>query len=284
VSGPDSFFRLGAGTVDATELTRGPWGAESQHAGPPSALIGRAIERCPGLGEGPEDRIVGRVTYEILCPIPIAAGLRVSAEVARPGRRVDMVTASLRSADGEELVRARAWRILVREVALPDGFGSTDPDSPPRRAGRPSGRAGQPTAPSELPASDAFFPTGAAVGYHTGMEYRFETGSFNEAGPAVCWMRMRRPLIAGEEPSPLQRVLIAADNGNGISSTLDFESYLYINVDLSVHLHRMPAGEWIGLDSVTVPEPTGAGMSDTLLFDELGPIGRACQTLLIAER
>jgi hypothetical protein len=195
-----------------------------------------------------------------------------------------MVTASLRSADGEELVRARAWRILVREVALPDGFGSTDPDSPPRRAGRPSGRAGPPTAPSELPASDAFFPTGAAVGYHTGMEYRFETGSFNEAGPAVCWMRMRRPLIAGEEPSPLQRVLIAADTGNGISSTLDFESYLYINVDLSVHLHRMPAGEWIGLDSVTVPEPTGAGMSDPLLFDALGPSGRACQTLLIAER
>ena len=116
------------------------------------------------------------------------------------------------------------------------------------------------------------------------MEYRFESGAFNDPGPATCWLRMRHPLVAGERPTPLQRVMVAADSGNGISSTLDIRELSFINVDLSVHLHRMPAGEWVCLDSLTIPEASGIGMSDTMLFDQLGPIGRANQTLLIAPR
>jgi hypothetical protein len=97
-------------------------------------------------------------------------------------------------------------------------------------------------------------------------------------------MRMRHPLIAGEEPTPLQRVAIAADSGNGISSPLDFRRFVFINVDLSIHLGRPPDGEWICLDSTTIPDPTGVGITDTALYDERGPLGRAAQTLLIDER
>ena len=97
-------------------------------------------------------------------------------------------------------------------------------------------------------------------------------------------MRMGLPLLPDEEPTPLQRVLVAADSGNGVSVTLDWSRYLFINVDLSEHLHRMPAGEWVCLDAVTLPEPNGIGMADTRLFDERGPFGRAVQTLLIADR
>jgi hypothetical protein len=97
-------------------------------------------------------------------------------------------------------------------------------------------------------------------------------------------MRMGVPLLPGEEPTPLQRVLVAADSGNGVSAALDWRRYLFINVDLSVHLHRMPEGEWVCLDAVTLPQPNGVGMADTALFDERGPIGRAAQTLLVDER
>ncbi len=116
------------------------------------------------------------------------------------------------------------------------------------------------------------------------MECRFAQSSFLEDGPATAWLRMLHPLLDGEEPTPLQRALIAADSGNGISSTLDFRRYAFVNVDLTVHLHRMPVGEWVCLDSITVPEPTGIGLTDTMLFDEVGPIGRAAQTLMITER
>jgi hypothetical protein len=116
------------------------------------------------------------------------------------------------------------------------------------------------------------------------MEYRFIRGSFTELGPATVWMRMGVPLLPGEEPSALQRVLVAADSGNGVSVTLDWSRYLFINVDLTVHLHRMPAGEWICLDAETFPEPSGIGMADTRLLDQEGQIGRAVQTLLVAQR
>ena len=116
------------------------------------------------------------------------------------------------------------------------------------------------------------------------MEYRFVEGGFTELGPSTVWMRMGLPLLPDEQPTPLQRVLIAADSGNGVSVTLDWSRYLFINVDLSVHLHRMPAGEWVCLDAVTLPEPNGVGMADARLFDERGPIGRGVQTLLIADR
>jgi hypothetical protein len=95
---------------------------------------------------------------------------------------------------------------------------------------------------------------------------------------------MRRPLVAGAQASPLQRGLIAADSGNAVSAALDWSSYLFINVDLTVHLHRMPAGEWVCLDAVTTPEPSGIGLADAALHDQRGPIGRALQTLLVARR
>ena len=95
---------------------------------------------------------------------------------------------------------------------------------------------------------------------------------------------MRQPLVAGEGPSPLQRALAAADSGNGVSATLDWSRFLFINVDLTVHLHRPPAGEWVCLDAITIPERTGLGVADTALYDEAGPIGRAAQTLLVRER
>jgi hypothetical protein len=281
-AGPAFYVPAGDG-FESTEHTRGPWDAGSQHAGPPAALIGRAVERLDGLGGSAADRHVGRITFEVLQPVPIAP-LRVVAEVVRPGRRVDMAEATLLDAGGTPLVRARAWRLLRRAVELPDALASAAEGSPASRAGRPAGGTGPPVPPAELEPGEEFFPTGHDVGYHTAMEYRFAHGAFLEEGPATAWMRMRIPLVAGEEPTPLQRVLTAADSGNGISSTLDFRRYVFINVDLTVHLGRMPAGEWVCLDSLTLPEPTGVGLTDTMLLDELGPIGRAAQTLMVAER
>lgn len=262
------YVRSGEG-FEATALTRGPWDAGAQHAGPAAALVGRAIERLDGVGPEPERRLVGRITLEILAPIPIAP-VAVSAEVVRPGRRIDLVEATMRDADGQPLIRARGWRLLRRSIPLPAGLAPrSHPEPPP---------------PEGLERNDRFFPSGHDVGYHTAMEGRFASGSFLEPGPATAWVRMRHPLVAGEEPTPLQRVLIAADSGNGISAALDFERWIFVNVDLTVHLSRMPDGEWVCLDSVTVPGREGIGLTDTVLRDERGPIGLAAQTLLVAPR
>ena len=56
------------------------------------------------------------------------------------------------------------------------------------------------------------------------------------------------------------------------------------HTDLTVYLHREPATEWVCLDAVTRLEPAGVGMSDTLLWDEHGRIGRGVQALLVRGR
>ena len=258
---PSAFYEIDGDRFIATELTRGPWDPGAQHAGPPSALLGREIERAEG-GEGFQ---VSRVTFEILRPVPIGP-VHVEARVVRPGRSVQMIEASLSGEDGVLMV-ARAWRIRTASLTLPDAIGADPPQPSPDRGSSPG-----------------FFETGQSVGYHTAMEWRALGGGFLEPGPATVWMRMRHPLIAGEEPSPLQRTLIAADVGNGISAVLDWQRYLFINVDLSVHLERLPEGEWVCVDAVTVPQSQGIGTAESVLSDERGRIGRAAQSLLLAER
>jgi hypothetical protein len=97
-------------------------------------------------------------------------------------------------------------------------------------------------------------------------------------------MRMRQPLVEAEPVTPLTRVLVAADSGNGVSAALDYREHLFINTELSVHLIREPAGEWVMLDSVTRVGPHGAGLAETVLYDERGRLGRAAQTLLVRRR
>jgi hypothetical protein len=206
------------------------------------------------------------VTFEILRPVPIGP-VRVEAEVVRPGRSVQMIEASL-SAAGEEVMKARAWRIRTGEIEIPEEVVATPAPPPgPEQGDEPE-----------------FFETGQSAGYHTAMEWRSVGGGFLQPGPATVWMRMGCELVAGEEPAPLQRTLVAADVGNGISAVLDWQRYVFINVDLSVHLERMPEGEWICVDAVTLPQSNGVGTAESVLSDERGRIGRAAQALLIAKR
>ena len=51
-----------------------------------------------------------------------------------------------------------------------------------------------------------------------------------------------------------------------------------------MHLHREPAGEWVLLDARTRLEPHGAGLAQSILSDEHGPLGLAAQSLFVAER
>lgn len=254
-----SFYVASGEDFAATELTRGPWDPATQHGGPPSALLGRAIERFepqPGM------RVV-RMTLEILRPVPIA---RLSADVAlaRPGKSVQLLEATL-SANGSPVVLARAWRVRTAELDLPA----------PERERLPAPETGT---------VEPFFSAASDVGYHSATEWRFVRGSFREPGPGAAWIRMTVPLVEGETPSALERVLAVADSGNGVSAALDPDRYVFVNTDLTVLLHREAEGEWIALDAETVVEPTGVGMTTTVLHDRRGPIGRALQTLFIAPR
>jgi hypothetical protein len=244
------------GRFAATELTRGPWSREHQHAGPPAALLARAL--------GVESMQLARLSYDILGPVPIAP-LAVETRVLRPGRRVQQVEATL-SGDDRPLMRLTAW--LMRTA---DGGPRTaeEADPPP---GRETGEPGR------------FHFWTDDVAYRDALEWRFVDGQFDRPGPATVWTRVRVPLVAGEPITPLERLLVMADAASGVSAALDWGEWSFVNVDLGIHLLRPPAGEWMAMEARTAIGPTGMGLCTSRLFDSGGAVGVSTQSLLVSPR
>ncbi len=246
----------------ATEHTAGPWDPGAMHGGPPSALLGRAVEQVAPR----EDLRVARVTVEILGAMPVGE-LALRARVTRPGRSVELVEAAL-TAGGRDVARACAWRVLrTAAVAVP----SRAPQAPPL------------PGPEEL-AAHAGWGEQWGAGYLHAVEWHVVKGAFTEPGPAAAWTRLRVPLVPDEEPSPLQRVLAVADSGNGLSSELDLAQWLFINPELTVHSHREAVGEWVCLDAATTISSGGTGLATSVLSDAEGPVAVGAQTLLVTPR
>jgi acyl-coenzyme A thioesterase PaaI-like protein len=249
------------GVFRATEATRGPWSDLHQHGGPPSALLARAVEVASAAAGG--DMRVVRVSFAFVRPIPIEL-LRVAVTMARDGRRVRTLRAELRD-EGDRVV-ATAEALFIRRAAV----GVAETAAEPARA--PDG-----CEPYML----TFFRP--KVGYHTGMQGRLMHGRFGE-GHMGMWLRMRVPLLESESPSPLQRLVCAADAGNGVGAALDPEAHSFVSTDLTVALFREPEGEWMGLDARTALGPDGIGLADTVLHDVRGPVGRALQPVVVEPR
>ena len=252
------------GACASTDLTRGPWHPDHQHAGPPIALVARSIERAAAALELTH---IARLTANLLRPVPIAE-LAVEVETEYAGRNVAHFSARL-NAGGKEVARFTA--VAQREAAL--AF-------PPHLQGHPLPKA--PRSVEQSPAERFPFST-EMTGYQDLIESRIAEG-FMFRGPSAVWFRMRYPLVAGEEPSALQRVAVAADSGNGISAILDFRRYIFVNSDLTINLLRKAEGVWICIDARTLLGPDGGGLAEARIFDARGLIGRATQSLAIRLR
>jgi hypothetical protein len=259
-----AFVALGGSRFRSTELTRGPWHPDHQHAGPPIALAAREIERAAaplGLGH------VARLTANLLRPIPIA-DLAIEVGTDYAGRNAAHFSARL-EAGGKEVARFTA--LAQREAALP---------VPPGLPGHPLPQA--PRAVGESPAERFPFAVDS-TGYPDLIDSRVAEGTFFR-GPSAVWFRLRYPLVEGEAPTPIQRVAVAADSGNGISAILDWRRFVFVNSDLTINLLRKPEGEWICVDAKTLLGPSGTGIAEARLFDTQGLVGRSIQSLAIRLR
>jgi hypothetical protein len=247
---------LVAGRVDSLPTTAGPWSLEAQHGGPPAALLGRAVE---ALDAG----VVGRFTMELLGPVPVGE-LEVSASVVRPGRSVSLAHASLRDLTRDRpAATVSAW-LFPRSQSGPVAAG------PPPGHGPADGKQRE-------------RPEGWSPGYLDAVEWRWVTGGVDVPGPGVVWMRPP-DLVDGEAMSPLQRLLACVDSASGVSAMLDVREWAFLNTELTVHVLREPVGEWICLDAATSLGPGSVGVATATAYDELGPVARSAQALLVQRR
>lgn len=253
------FSVVGENTWHPMDAARGPWTPDALHGGPVAALLGHAA--LPLLDELQPVRL----TVEILRPVPVAP-VHVQASIARPGRRVRAVGLEM-TANDVTVASATVVAIRTADVPAPEQPSVAPPIGPEH---------GEPPN---------FTSGGTYEALHnTGVEHRFVKGALEIPGPATDWIRMRLPLVDGEEPHPLERAAIAADFGNGVSRIIDFEKLLFINPDLTLYLHRLPVGEWVCIDAVSRIEPNGIGLAASDLYDERGPVGNAVQSLVIDSR
>jgi hypothetical protein len=259
-----AYVQLDDDRFRATALTRGPWNPDHQHAGPPSALICRAVERA-AASDGLTH--LGRLTVNLIRPAPIGE-CRVEVAADYVGRNAGHYSGRL-IAEGKDVARFTA--LMQREEDLPVPEGTLG--HPPPAAPKP---------PNECPIVTMNFADGS-FGYADLVENRLAAGHFFK-GPCAAWFRLNHPLIKGERPSPYQRVAVAADSGNGISASLDFAKYVFLNCDLTINLFRRPEGEWVCLEARSLFGANGCGLAESALFDERGMIGRATQSLAVRAR
>jgi hypothetical protein len=253
------YMRLAEGRYAASEHTQGPWDPGTQHMGPVTALIVHELARtAPRPGLEPS-----RLVVDVFAPVPVAE-LTIATDVVRDGKRVQCLSASV-SSGGREYARASAWRI--REAATP----ATPVPGPPA-----------PVPPRSAQHAGSWL--GSGFGYGKALDWRFVTGGPMEIGPATVWGRLTVPLVEGEEMTPLERLAVFADSGNGVSFAVDFTTHVFVNVDLTISLFRAPEGEWICMDAETVIGPSGRGLTRSTLYDETGEVGTATQTLFVAPR
>ncbi|WP_092807743.1 thioesterase family protein [Rhodococcus globerulus] len=246
-----------------TQATVSIWGPTLQHGAPPSALLVRALERC-GAREGTR---LTRVVVEILGPIPIA-DIEVRSWIERPGRRIELIVAELwaTAPDGSSraVARGTAWRMETADTT--DVLHVVDPPLEPRETGTPGVLGGM-----------------WNIGYLETLDWSW-IAEIGCEGTGKVWARPKPVLVEGEEMTALERLFAIADISNGVGAKLDPAHWTFLNTDLTVHIFRVPEGEWVGVSAETTTGPDGVGMCAGVLYDEQGAVGRIAQTLQIRAR
>ena len=253
-------------TFASTEHTVGPWSADLQHASPPTALLMRAVQQLGGPSAPvPPDALPARLTAEIFRPVPVA-DLHVRASLHRPGRRVAWASADLATTDEPDrpIMRAHVW--LVRRAQQPLDIPST------------------PTEPAPGPGRAQPLPGTWGGGYLHAVRWELTAGSLAEPGPATVWTRLLVDLVDVEPTTGAQHAAVVADAGSGISAVADPSQLVFVNTELTIHLHREPVGSAVWLAGRTTLDPHGIGYVHTRLGDANGAVGAADQTLYVDPR
>jgi hypothetical protein len=254
---PDSFYRdLGGGRFESTIHAQGAWNPEEQHMAPISGLLTRCL-----LEHEPRDGMqLARLSFDILGMIP-GGEFEVSTAVVRPGRTIELLEARMEAA-GRTAIVAKAWRLATQDTA--DVAAVEDPPMPgPDAAGPHEGMTAWPG------------------GFIRSLDVRVVPG--HRPGRGRVWMRNPYAMVHGTTTPDVVRLVGMMDAANGIASRVPpgGESWKFPNVDLQVHLHRLPTGTWLGLDTQVTFGRHGVGLTSSVVHDVDGPFGRLEQILTV---
>jgi hypothetical protein len=211
-------------------------------------LLAAEIERLhcePGF-------IPARLTVDMY-RLPDLSPVHVTTRLVRDGKRIKVVEAEFFS-NGQSMARASCQLLLQTENPPGQVWTPPDWDVPP---------------PAALPA-----PADPRAGMGGIWAVRPIVGAMGTLGPRRLWMSEVRDLVGGVPMTPFTRVALASDFASPFANAGD-QGLGYINSDVTVYLHRLPATPWIGFDVVDHRASAGVAIAACDLYDERGSIGTA---------
>ncbi len=248
---PDEpFFRLTDQGYEPNPVCRGPWGPATLHGRVVAGLLAREAEQMWGA----EGMRVGRLTVD-LYRMPVFEPVHLRSTLVRETRRIKIVDTEFVNG-GKPAGRASVVFLKESENADGDVWGPPPWDAP-----------GPETVPAPPP------PEGRGD-WKPMWDMRTIEGGFDSYGQKRCWIREVRPLVEGEELTPLQRVALAADLASPLTNS-GSNGLHYLNTDITLYLHRYPTTEWIGFETGGHHASDGIAVATCMLYDEEGTIGRS---------
>lgn len=244
----DAFFRREGEAYLPQPSSRGPWREDSLHGRVVIGLCGYELERSHG---GP-DWMPARLTVDMY-RLPDFSPIETKTTVIRGGKRIKIVDVELIQG-GKSVARGTA-QFLIRGENAP---GKTW--SPPKW---------------DAPLPDALPPPPPNQFGGRMWKMRNVSDWFDSAGTRRgAWMAEIRDLVEGAPLTPFTRVAVAADFASPLANRAE-NSLGYINTDMTIYLHRLPVGEWVGFERTNHHASDGVAIGECFLHDTDGPIGTA---------
>jgi Acyl-CoA thioesterase N-terminal domain len=261
------FVRDGDAFV-GTSLTQGGWDRRHMNGAAVLALLGHCLDDVPTL----VPMVLGRFTADLARPLPIGPRLHVLPEVVREGKKLQLVQLRI-VVDGVEHAWATALRLRVDDL---------------------SSRA-------DLPASSATTPTADAL-----LTPRAELASMRDRNPNLpgflhaidlwraprrdgegsgFWARLDTPVVGGEANSATSYITFVFDCANVMGIDDPMAAVTMINPDVSAHVLRPPADEWVAVTGETFVEPAmGRSMTIATYSDSIGMYAHGSLSQLVQPR
>lgn len=233
-----------------TAHAMGPFGG--LHGGVVSGLLTSELEAM-GLDKGWGQPM--SATAYLVRPAPLEA-FETQTEIVREGARLTVVENSL-IAGGK--LRSKVSMAFLNDVPVP-GM-EPHPDAP--------------SDPNALTGWD-FSPVFNTKTYLSAVEAR------DDKAARMVWVRPKQPLTAAS--TPFAQTIAIADYATLFVTYLDGERPKaggWPNADISLHLSRLPEGEWIGVRPRSSWHPNGTGFTEAEIFDARGWIGRSGQSVAL---
>lgn len=239
IDGETPCFRFAEGRYYPGRPAIGPWRPDTLGGSAVCGALAHAIER-----HAEPELVPARFTAELLSPVSTAA-FEVGIRLVHDGRRVRAIDAAIVQ-EGE--TRARATCLMVRHGDQPDGarWSPMDWDVP-----SPESIAPEPGMPRDI---------------------RLIEGTLRGDTRRRAWLHERRPLVAGAPLSAFQRIAQVADFASPFSNS-GTEGLSFINSDVSLALHRLPIGEWIGVEVSDHQSSEGISVGSCRVYDRSGSVG-----------